>query len=139
MFQRDLRLSISEDLGGLGPLERSGVLGDEPCKLPTMPHKNREGEDLQKSAQSPPSRKVCRAYSALRFHDAAHVSVLVACCKSTLSEARSDQAETFARFLSLLSAQGRVVSRAQRADAGWCFFLPVAEGLRAPVEATHAL
>ncbi|CAE7709325.1 Rnh1 [Symbiodinium sp. CCMP2456] len=31
--------------------------------------------------------KVCKAYSALRFHDAAHISALVACCRFTLDEA----------------------------------------------------
>ena len=30
--------------------------------------------------------QVCRAYNALAFHDAAHLSLLVSCCKFTLDE-----------------------------------------------------
>ena len=33
--------------------------------------------------------QVCKAYSALRFHDAAHISALVARCRFTLDEAQN--------------------------------------------------
>ncbi|CAE7279795.1 rlmI [Symbiodinium natans] len=78
--------------------------------------------------------KVCRAYSALRFHDAAHVSVLVACCKSTLSEASAaDLSHLVVAAVAggVEGAEGLIKEAALLATEQASFMLPYELGLTA--------